>query len=88
MQVITDPSVIKDYAGATLPLHSYDEIHAQGKHVNTTLVKSQHKALAKRYGVKGCSILFNLSSLIFPTCFPYDFMHLIWENIIKNLILL
>ena len=52
------------------------------------LVKSWRKALAKEYGVKGVSILFNLSSLTFPTCFPYDFMHLIWENVIKNLILL
>jgi hypothetical protein len=44
--------------------------------------------LAKEYGVKGCSILFHLSSLAFLTCFPYNFMHLIWENVIKNLILL
>jgi hypothetical protein len=29
-----------------------------------------------------------LSSLSFPTSFPYDFMHLIWANLIPNLILL
>jgi hypothetical protein len=71
-----------------LPLREHEEIYAQGRHVETTLVKSQHETLAKKYGVKGCSILFNLSSLQFPTCMPYDFMHLIWENVIKNLLLL
>jgi hypothetical protein len=88
MQAITDSSTIRVYNSAALPLHSHEKIHTQGKHVEMTLVKAQHEALAKEYGVKGCSILFNLSSLTFPTCFPYNFMHLIWENIIKNLILL
>jgi hypothetical protein len=88
MEVITDPSAIKIYDGAALPLRSHEEIRAQGKHVDTTLVKAQRDALAKEYGVKGHSILFQLSSIAFPTCFPYDFMHLIWENVIKNLILL
>jgi hypothetical protein len=26
-------------------------------------------------------------SLSFPSSFPYDFMHLIWENLVKNLVL-
>jgi Transposase family tnp2 len=88
VQVITDSSTITVYNSAALPYHSHKEIHAQGKHINTTLVKVRCEALAKEYGVKGCSILFKLSSLTFPTCFPYDFMHLIWENVVKNLILL
>ena len=35
-------------------------------------------------GLKACA----LSSLSFLTSFPYDFMHLIWANLIPNLILL
>jgi len=88
IQGSTDPSVIKIYDGAALPLHTHEEIHAQGECIDATFMKSRCEALAKEYGVKGCSIFFNLSSLKFPTCFPYDFMHLIWENIVKNLILL
>jgi len=88
VQGSANPSIIKIYDGAVLPLCGHKEIHAQGEHVEATLVKSWCEALAKEYGVKGVSILFNLSSLMFPSCFPYDFMHLIWENIIKNLILL
>jgi len=88
VQGSADPSIIKIYDGAVLPLHGHKEIRAQGKHVEATLIKSWHKALSKEYGVKGVSILFNLSSLMFLLCFPYNFMHLIWENVIKNLILL
>jgi len=88
IQGSTDPSVIKIYDDTALPLRTHEEIHAQGECIDATFMKSQREALAKEYGVKGCSIFFNLSSLEFPTCFPYDFMHLIWENVVKNLILL
>lgn len=40
------------------------------------------------YGVKGVPLLSRLSSLDLAQSCPYDFMHLIWENLIKNLILL
>jgi hypothetical protein len=46
------------------------------------------KWLSRDSGIKGLSILSHFSSLSFPHSFPYDFMHLIWENLIKNLILL
>lgn len=42
-------------------------------------------ALAKEYRIKGISILWRLSSLSFPL---FNFMHLIWENLMKNLLLL
>jgi len=44
--------------------------------------------LATKYGVKGILLLSSLTSLSFPASFPYDFMHLIWANLIPNLILL
>ena len=44
--------------------------------------------LAKTYGIKGQPLLSFLHSLSFPCSFSYDFMHLIWENLIKNLVLL
>jgi len=45
------------------------------------------KWLAKQHGIKGTPILSCLSSISFPSSFPFDFMHLIWENLIPNLIL-
>ncbi|KAG8915616.1 hypothetical protein FRC03_005872 [Tulasnella sp. 419] len=44
--------------------------------------------LSMQYGIKGIPILSCLSSIEFPTSFPYDFMHLVWENVIKSLVLL
>jgi hypothetical protein len=44
--------------------------------------------LAKECGIKGVPLLSHLSSVSFPGSFPYDFMHLIWENVVKNLMLL
>jgi hypothetical protein len=43
--------------------------------------------LATKYSIKGLLLLSTLSSLSFPVSFPYDFMHLIWTNLIPNLIL-
>ena len=41
---------------------------------------------AKKYGIKGVPVLSCISSISFPSSFPFDFMHLIWENLIPNLI--
>jgi len=45
-----------------------------------------YEGLATKYGIKGLLLLSTLSSLSFPVSFPYDFMHLIWTNLIPNLI--
>lgn len=37
--------------------------------------------------IKGIPVLSHLPSLFFPTSFPFNFMHLIWENLIPNLVL-
>jgi len=39
------------------------------------------------YGIKGIPLLSSLGSLRFSQSFPYDFMHLVWENLISNLVL-
>ena len=43
--------------------------------------------LATEFGIKGIPLLSSLGSLSFPASFPYDFMHLVWENLIPNLVL-
>ena len=50
------------------------------------VASKKRKELAKRYGIKGVPILSCVSSISFPSSFPFDFMHLIWENLIPNLI--
>ena len=50
----------------------------------TTVVESDR--LSRKYGIKGLPGFFLLGSIEFPTSFPFDFMHLIFENLVPNLI--
>jgi hypothetical protein len=84
----SNSSSIHEYDPRNLPLRSHEEIIRQAREVQSALTNAESDRLAKEYGVKGLSILSHLSSLTFPTSFPFDFMHLIWENLVKNLILL
>jgi len=60
---------------------------AQAKSVWSAPTEVQREELAKAYGIKGVPLLSALGSLGFPQSFLYDFMHLIWENLIPNLVL-
>jgi hypothetical protein len=76
------------YDAVNLPLRTEDEMLGQARAVQDASSKTQKSRLSKAYGIKGVSLLSNLKSLSFPLSFPYNFMHLIWENLIPNLILL
>ena len=60
----------------------------QAREVQFASSNVDFECLATEYGIKGVPLLSTLSSLSFPVSFPYDFMHLIWTNLIPNLILL
>jgi hypothetical protein len=79
---------IKTYNGSQLPLRTHTEFIDQAYQVQCASTNDAEERLAKEYGIKGVPILACLSSLSFPASFPFDFMHLIWENVVKNLILL
>lgn len=70
-----------------LPKRRHAEILAQAAEVDSATTITEAERLAKQYGVKGTPVLSFLDSLDFPRSFPYDFMHLIWENLIPNLVL-
>lgn len=86
--VKNDPKAVQIYDDANLPMRSGTEIIAQGKAVEAAKTTAEAERLAKKYGVKGVPLLSLIKSLSFPQSFPFDFMHIIWENLIKNLILL
>jgi len=60
---------------------------AQAKAVESACMETQREELAKASGIKGVPLLSALGSLRFPQLFPYNSMHLIWENLIPNLVL-
>jgi hypothetical protein len=73
------------YDPRNLPKRQHPTFMRQAHEVAFTDAVGARENLAKQYGIKGVSILSKLSTVRFPDSFPYDFMHLIWENVIKNL---
>ena len=67
-------------------LRNHPTMMQQAKEVEDAPTKAQAETLAKKYGIKGKSILFTIDSILFPSSFPFDFMHLIWEGVVGTLI--
>ena len=81
----SQPDAIPSYDPKRLPLRTHSKFIDQANKVQFATTEADSERFAKQYGIKGLSILTALSSLSFPSSFPYDFMHLIWENVAKNL---
>ncbi|KAJ3475772.1 hypothetical protein NLI96_g11613 [Meripilus lineatus] len=74
------------YNASNLPMRTHAQFLSQAQEVESARTITEENHLAQIYGIKGVPVLSYLSSLSFPDSFPYDFMHLIWENVVKNLI--
>ncbi|PPR04228.1 hypothetical protein CVT24_013310 [Panaeolus cyanescens] len=74
------------YDPANLPMRTQEELDAQIAEIDAATTQNARVELEKEYGVRGKAYLTTLSSISIPNSFPLDFMHLIWENLIPNLI--
>ena len=74
------------YYPLDLPIHTHKKLLDQAHKVEMASNNKTRDNLGKKYGIKGVSVLSCISSITFPSSFPFDFMHLIWENLIPNLI--
>lgn len=81
------PPQAEEFDFEQMPRRTHAEFLAQAAEVDGAPTLVEADRLAKQYGIKGTPILSFLDSLDFPSSFPYDFMHLIWENVIPNLVL-
>ena len=79
-------ATVTKYGPADLPLCHHDEILDMGRQVQRALTNAEAEQLAKEYGVKGVPVLSFVRSVQLPWSFPYNFMHLIFENLVPNLI--
>ena len=82
------PEMHSIYNPLNLPLCTHESFLEDAHRVQSALTDSASDDLAKLCGIKGVPALTVLSSLSFLKSFPYDFMHLIYENLLKNLMLL
>jgi len=83
-----DNAEVAVYASGNLPLRTHKQFLDQARHVQFAPTGAEEERRAKACGIKGIPVLSHLPSLFFPSSFPFDFMHLIWENLLPNLILL
>ncbi|KAF7361101.1 hypothetical protein MSAN_01141700 [Mycena sanguinolenta] len=72
----------------SLPLRTHDQFIDDAVAVEMAPSDAEAKRRSKATGINGLPILATLSSLSFPDSFGHDLMHLIPENIIKNLLTL
>jgi hypothetical protein len=78
----------QSYDPYALPMRSHTSFLKQAQEVQNAQTASEQKKLSMKYGINGIPLIAQLSSISVPESFPFDFMHEIWENLIKNLIAL
>ena len=76
----------KTHDPRSLPHRHHRRFIKQAKKIITAETVTESERLSRKYGIKGLPGLFLLGSVRFPASFPFDFMHLIFENLIPNLI--
>ena len=74
------------YDARSLPYRHHHQFIKQAKKIIAAEMVTETNQLSREYGIKGLPGLFLLGSIKFPNSFPFNFMHLIYENLIPNLI--
>lgn len=74
------------YNPCTLQYQHHHHFIRQARKVITADTVTESDQLSRKYGIKGIPGLFLLGSINFPTSFPFNFLHLIFENLVPNLI--
>lgn len=73
------------YDPLNLPRRTHAEHIRQALNVEATKNDTAEEAQQRNTGINGLSPLARLSSLDFPTSFPHDFMHIMFENVLPSL---
>ncbi|EJU04817.1 hypothetical protein DACRYDRAFT_26771, partial [Dacryopinax primogenitus] len=69
------------YDPLNLPLCEHASMLHKAEQVLNAATNAESNCLARDSGIKGVSIWRHLGSIVWPTSFPLDFMHLIFKNI-------
>jgi hypothetical protein len=71
---------------ADLPLRTHQQILDQLAELEAPQTEARCKKLAQEYGLNSCSVFTYLRSIDLAMCAPYDTMHLLFENLVPNMI--
>lgn len=83
---VRDPARRRPYDPLNLPRRTHAEHIRQALAVEGARNDAHEKAQSRDTGINGLSPLARLASLEFPTSFPHDFMHIMFENVLPNLL--
>lgn len=79
---------LPDYDPTNLPPRTHEQFMEQAHKVQSAETNTTSERLATEYGINGIPLLSVLDSLSLPLSTGYEFMHLVFENLIPNLALL
>jgi hypothetical protein len=85
ISVREDPTSVSRYDPLNLPKRTHKEFLEQATQVQAAKTIGEAEQRSKECGIKGIPLLSQLTALSFPRSFPYEFMHLIFENTLVNL---
>ncbi|KAF8685506.1 Transposase family tnp2 [Rhizoctonia solani] len=69
-----------------LPLRKHNQCTATGLKVLKAKNTAEQKQLATESGIKGVTLFARVPSVSIPRSFPVDLMHMVWQNLIPQLI--
>jgi hypothetical protein len=81
------PYKVAQWECSNLPMRTQASFLAHAAELDAARTQKDRKAVARHYGMNGLSVFSYLSSIDLASSFPYDIMHLFFENIVPNLIL-
>ncbi|KAF8594006.1 hypothetical protein BDV93DRAFT_400329, partial [Ceratobasidium sp. AG-I] len=74
------------FRALSLPLRTHDATLKAGLQVLQAPSENARTTLATESGVKGVSLLARLPSVSIPASFPIDIMHMVWINLVPQLV--
>ena len=74
------------YDARSLRYRNHHRFIKLAKRIVAAETVAETNRLSRKYGIKGLPGLFLLGSVRFPASFPFDFMHLIFKNLVPNLV--
>ena len=80
------PDGEESYDVTRLVKRTHERFLNQAEEVITAPTAVEEDRLSMEYGIKGVPLLSLISTLNLPLSFPLDFMHLIFENLVPNLV--
>jgi hypothetical protein len=83
---LMQPGGEEQWDSANLPLREHRDWAIATSDITKQDTKTKKNKVAKSHGIKGMPALGRVGSLDYAQGVPWDFMHLLFENVVKNLV--